>query len=171
MALQHRQCTAYRRCNLLSAFLLLCTVALVPRPCFAPPPEEVLKRRQVSAGAAALLVASTGSAALADIKAKRPEGLPDFISVPEKENDLAKLWKQWGDQPPQVGPADPSLSGLTQDERSGFLGVLVVAIFLVPVLVMSAFGSLIWFPWSRPSEEPKPGEKKVEIDFSDLRDM
>ena len=66
----------------------------------------------------------------------------------------------------------------------------VVAIFLVPVLVMSAFGSLIWFPWSRPSEEkstnfmkplntpcfllakePKPGEKKVEIDFSDLRDM
>ncbi|CAE7435715.1 unnamed protein product [Symbiodinium natans] len=106
-----------------------------------------------------------------NLQAQRPEGLPDFISVPDKEPFYATIWKQWGEQPAQVGAYDPRLSNLTQDERSGFLGVLVAAIFLVPLGVMAAFGSILKFPWSRPSEELKPGDKKVEVDFSDLRDM
>ena len=108
-----------------------------------------------------------------------------------------------------MGPYDPSLSGLTADERTGILGISgsnqivfaarvtekvgaarascslfqlriaghilrlmlcqcnqpislkslrlckieALAIFIVPVLVMSAFGSILKFPWSRPNED------------------
>ena len=40
---------------------------------------------------------------------------------------------------------------MASSERLG--NAKVVAIFAVPVVVMSAFGSLLKFPWSRPTED------------------
>eukprot|EP00437_Effrenium_voratum_P027619 CAMPEP_0181411530 /NCGR_PEP_ID=MMETSP1110-20121109/7927_1 /TAXON_ID=174948 /ORGANISM="Symbiodinium sp., Strain CCMP421" /LENGTH=157 /DNA_ID=CAMNT_0023534161 /DNA_START=62 /DNA_END=535 /DNA_ORIENTATION=- len=149
-----------------AAFLLLCVGCMMPRLTFIPFGKV---ERPVSAGAA-LWAAALSSPAYAQIQAQRPEGLPDFLQPPEKEAEYASLWKSWGSQPKQVGPADPSLTGLSGDDRTAILGVLVVSIFVIPVFVMSAFGAALKVPWARPEKEPGR-EKKLEIDWSDLKDM
>mmetsp|Transcript_21036 Transcript_21036/g.43895 ORF Transcript_21036/g.43895 Transcript_21036/m.43895 type:complete len:163 (+) Transcript_21036:32-520(+) len=148
------------------AVLLLCAVVL-PRLAFIP------SRVKVTEPAALFSVGLLlPSAANAQVKAPRPEGLPDFLTTPDKEPEYASLWKQWGEQSKQVGPADPSLSGLSQDDRSAILGVLAISIFAVPVVVMGVFGAALKVPWARPEKDPEnPNEKKMEIDFSDLKDI
>ena len=159
------------RSILMSYAVLLLSAVMLPRLAFIP---SRVQAKEMPAAALLSLggLFSGSSAAYAQVKAPRPEGLPDFLQTPDKEPEYASLWKQWGEQSKQVGPADPSLSGLSADDRSTILGVLAVAILAVPVVVMGVFGAALKVPWARPEKDPEnPNEKKLEVDFSDLRDI